>query len=674
VGWSWGGLIYVALHSLAGWLLAGQPVARAWFGSIAILVPPALLAGVIVSRRREWLGCQWLFWATIAVGTLLWTIGHIGWTIDVLVFERAFPWPAWHTLFSLSGGAALVVAILAAPHRGSRESAAPTLAIDIAGSAILLLYLLACFVLLPSLMPDLQDVARRTLAVATQALRFVLLAGLVWFAIRAGSREWQVAYARLAGAVALGFIARVVTGLAIERDAYRLGTPYDLAWIVPYLGFSWVAATVPASIEAARSEPETTVRLPHLTFASVTIVLLVGYGAHVAFPLGAPADGFRDLLTAVTVLALGAVLAARFGVQHAQLREAGARVRLLAAAMQQTGDMILIVRKDGLIEEVNDACCRMLGYARAELIGRRMDSLLGPDSARLQESIRAGLRKDGAWRGTFERQRQDGQTFPVACAIVTLGDRLGRVTHYVGVERDVTEDLRVRDRLIQTERLSAIGELAAGVAHEINNPLQTILGRSELLLADPDLKIARRGDVEAVRQEATRVAQIVRNLLSFVRRSSGDRAPVDLCEVVRSLTSLRAYPARQENLVIETSLPDEPLVAQASRDGIQQILINLLLNAEHAARDFPGQGTVSVRAWGDAEGVHVEVADDGPGVSPEIRERIFEPFFTTKPFEEGTGLGLSTAMGIAHSNGGRIELVPSPRGACFRLTLPKPVD
>jgi len=299
-----------------------------------------------------------------------------------------------------------------------------------------------------------------------------------------------------------------------------------------------------------------------------------------------------------------------------------------------------------------------------------MDSLLGPDSTHLQESIRVGLRQDGAWRGTFERQRRDGTTFPVACAIVKLVDRFGRRTHFVGVERDVTEDLRVRDRLIQTERLSAIGELAAGVAHEINNPLQTILGRSELLLGDPALTTARRVDVEAVRQEAARVAQMVRNLLSFVRRSSGERAPVDLCEIVRSLTSLRAYPARQENLVIETSLPDEPLVVLASRDGIQQVLTNLLLNAEHAARDFPGQGTVSVRAWGDADGVHVEVADDGPGVSAEIRDRIFEPFFTTKPFGEGTGLGLSTAMGISRTHGARLELVPSVRGACFRLTFP----
>jgi two-component system NtrC family sensor kinase len=253
--------------------------------------------------------------------------------------------------------------------------------------------------------------------------------------------------------------------------------------------------------------------------------------------------------------------------------------------------------------------------------------------------------------------------------VVPLTDESGRITHVVGVERDITEDLRVRDRLVRTERLSAVGELAAGVAHEINNPLQTILGRAELLLADGDLEAGHK-DVEVIRQEATRVAQIVHNLLSFVQRTAGDRAPFDLSELVRGLVALRAYPARQDNTVIEAVLPDEPLIVYASRDGVQQILMNLLLNAEHAARTLPGQGTVTVRAWGDAAGVCVEVVDDGPGVSPEIRPRIFDAFFTTRPADQGTGLGLSTALGLAREHGGALELVPSPRGACFRLTLP----
>jgi PAS domain S-box-containing protein len=670
--WVLGGLIYVGLHLTGGWLLERQPVARAVFGSTAMLLPALALVGVVVRRRHQWFGCQRLFWVSVAVGAGLWAVGHAGWSADALTFGRAHPWLAWHTLVSLAGGGALVAAVIAAPHRGPRESAAPTLAMDIAALGILLLFLLSVLVLAPSLVPALQDQAQRALVVAGQVLRGVLLVSLAWLALRAETSEWRSVYARLAGAVALGGLIRAATGLWAARDAATLGTAADLTWIVPYLGVTWVAATAPASSEAARSEPDITLRLPHLTFASLTVVLVVGYVTHVALPLGAPADGFRDILTVVSVLALGAVLAARFSVQRAQLREAGSRVRLLAAATQQTGDMILIVRKDGAIDEVNEACCRMLGYAREELVGRTMESLLGPGAHQLLEAMRAGLRKDRTWRGTFERYRKDGSAFPVACSVVGLVDRFGRLTHYVGVERDITEDLRVRDRLIQTERLSAIGELAAGVAHEINNPLQTILGRAELMLGDSDLTAARRDDVEAVRHEATRVALIVRNLLSFVRRSSAERTMVDVCEVVRSLISLRAYPARQENLVIDVHVPDEPLIVEATRDGLQQILTNLLLNAEHAAKAFPGQGTITVRAWGNAGGAHVEVADDGPGISPEIRERIFEPFFTTRPTGEGTGLGLSTARGIAGALGGRLELVPSPRGACFRLSFPTP--
>src|SRR5439155_5904397 len=218
------------------------------------------------------------------------------------------------------------------------------------------------------------------------------------------------------------------------------------------------------------------------------------------------------------------------------------------------------------------------------------------------------------------------------------------------------------------ERLSAIGELIAGVAHEINNPLQTIVGCVELLLDQRPATETR--DLELVRREATRAGQIVRNLLAFVRRNTPDRIVMDLNALVRATAELREYNAMQRNITVLTDLTPGILPVLANRDELQQVLVNLLLNAEQAVAADEGAGTIALRTRSDGR-MHVfEIQDDGPGVPADMRGRIFEPFFTTKQIGEGTGLGLSIAHGIATAHGGALELVPTGRGACFRLTLP----
>ena len=160
--------------------------------------------------------------------------------------------------------------------------------------------------------------------------------------------------------------------------------------------------------------------------------------------------------------------------------------------------------------------------------------------------IPAEVMAKGIWRGTLKGRRKDGSTFPAACTITALRDQTGRITHFVGVERDMTEDLALRDQLVHSERLSAIGELIAGVAHEINNPLQTIIGCTELMLDEPDG--TNRDDLELVRKEAMRAGQIVRNLLAFARRGVSDRAPIDLNDLVRATAELRNYHLQQINI------------------------------------------------------------------------------------------------------------------------------
>jgi two-component system NtrC family sensor kinase len=307
-----------------------------------------------------------------------------------------------------------------------------------------------------------------------------------------------------------------------------------------------------------------------------------------------------------------------------------------------------------------------LGYTRAELAGMTLPELLQPGLESIVEHTGQEVRQKGIWRGTLVHRRKDGSTFPASATVVALRNGQGKVTHFVGVERDVTEDLRLRDQLVHSERLSAVGELVAGVAHEINNPLQTIIGCVELMIEERPADSTR--DLELVRQEATRAGQIVRNLLSFVRRGSPDRTPADLNQIANAIAQLREHHLANRNVVLRLDLHPTPLPVVVNREEIQQIVLNLVLNAEHALGDAPGTITVRTRPGGNVQ--TVQVTDDGPGVPSELRGRVFEPFFTTKDVGQGTGLGLSIALGIATAHGGALELLPSATGACFRLTLP----
>jgi two-component system NtrC family sensor kinase len=239
----------------------------------------------------------------------------------------------------------------------------------------------------------------------------------------------------------------------------------------------------------------------------------------------------------------------------------------------------------------------------------------------------------------------------------------------VAVIRDLTEELRLREQLVRGERLSALGEFVSGVAHEINNPLQSVIGTLELLLDqphDPGVRV----DLERTRFEAGRAGRIVRNLLTFVKHSSNERLLADLNEIVKSTVSVRAYELEMAGIVTrEEYSPLLPLVL-ANREEIQQVILHLIINAQQAMTAAPAPRVLSIRTsmiGGDAV---LEVRDTGPGVPAEAAGRIFEPFFTTKTAGGGSGLGLSLSLGIANAHRGTLDHLPTESGSCFRLTLP----
>ena len=250
---------------------------------------------------------------------------------------------------------------------------------------------------------------------------------------------------------------------------------------------------------------------------------------------------------------------------------------------------------------------------------------------------------------------------------------LARVSdvHLVVVASDVTEDRRLQERLAQSEKLSSLGQMISGIAHELNNPLASVLGYTQLLArqADEGKEGAR---LELIHREARRCQRIVQNLLSFARQHEPERRPVSLNEVVKSVVSLLHYQLNVEGVRLETAL--DPALPPVSADAhqLQQVLVNLLTNAMHAIRDAGVGGLVMVRTERHgASGVRLSIQDDGPGVHDAIRSKIFDPFFTTKGAGRGTGLGLSLVYGIVTAHGGTIEVESQPgAGATFRIELP----
>jgi PAS domain S-box-containing protein len=255
----------------------------------------------------------------------------------------------------------------------------------------------------------------------------------------------------------------------------------------------------------------------------------------------------------------------------------------------------------------------------------------------------------------------------------------GDVIQMEALVRDVSDRKRHEDQsrdlyhqLLQAEKMAALGTTISGVAHELNNPLATILTWAERLAAR-DLDPQARKGFETILGEADRAARIVRNLLTFARKRHTTRTMVDMNQVVRETLALRAYEQRVTNINVIDALASGIPHVFADPHQIQQVLLNLVINAEQAMLAAHGRGTLVVRTWQDeaGESVSLEVNDDGPGVPEEVRKKIFDPFFTTKEVGKGTGLGLTVAYAIVEEHGGRLWLESLPgQGASFFIQVP----
>lgn len=247
------------------------------------------------------------------------------------------------------------------------------------------------------------------------------------------------------------------------------------------------------------------------------------------------------------------------------------------------------------------------------------------------------------------------------------GSRVGWLELYY----DVTGERQIQSKLLQTEKMAAVGQLVSGIAHELNNPLTSIMGYAQLLLGH-GLNVAQFSEASKVFHEAERARRIVKNLLYFARENEPERTRVDLNEIVERTLALRSYELKVEDIIVERDLAADLPHTMADPYQLQQVVLNLLINAEQALLQDRGKGRVYIRTRSaGGKRISVEVSDDGPGIPREIVSRIFDPFFTTKPSGLGTGLGLSIVYGIVKQHDGEVTAENRHEGgARFTVELP----
>jgi PAS domain S-box-containing protein len=335
---------------------------------------------------------------------------------------------------------------------------------------------------------------------------------------------------------------------------------------------------------------------------------------------------------------------------------------------ESASDAIVTLDANGRFTTFNHAAENISGYHREELVGQWFAPMVPDDELpkALMHFQKALAGETGLFETTFIRKDGDYRTIQVTYSTPQRDEEV------LCVIRDVTDQKMLQEQLIQSEKMSAIGQLVSGVAHELNNPLAGISAFAQLLLTEKRFPPDQRTAAEMIYAEARRASRIVQNLLTFARQHKAERTLTMVNQVLDDTLELRGYELRVRGIEVERDCDDQIGETMADAHQLQQVFLNLVTNAEQAMEKSPRESQrLIVRTRRAGAVIRIEIEDTGPGIPPNLIERIFNPFFTTKPTGSGTGLGLSISLGIVREHEGRIWAENAPQGgARFVIELP----
>jgi PAS domain S-box-containing protein len=328
--------------------------------------------------------------------------------------------------------------------------------------------------------------------------------------------------------------------------------------------------------------------------------------------------------------------------------------------------------KDDIYNYVSPSVERLFGYTEKEAMQLNPSRTLTPESYERQlgeliKDIQRGVSENIL---QLEAVHKDGHTFPVEIHGKFVFDDKGQPVEVVGVVRDITERKRMEEQIIMQDRLASVGQLTSGLAHELNNPLTSVINYSSLLL-DRELPEDVKQDISVIRDEARRTADIVKSLIAFTRKQPLEKRSLNLNGCINKVLALRSYEQKINNIKVITTLnPALPLI-YGNDSQLQQVFFDIIINAEYFMLQAHGGGTLNIVTIKAGDYVRISIADDGPGISKEDINKIFAPFFTTKDQGTGTGLSLNICQGMISEHQGGLWVESEPgKGATFFIELP----
>ncbi len=355
-------------------------------------------------------------------------------------------------------------------------------------------------------------------------------------------------------------------------------------------------------------------------------------------------------------------------------------------AIDHAGEAVIVTNREGHIEYVNPAFCRMTGYSKEEAIGHTPGSLInsGTQPKSFYQEMWQRILSGARWSGTLTNRRKDGSEIPVQMSLAPVFDGSGAITHFVAIQRDLSEQRLLEAQLLQAQKMESIGTLAGGIAHDFNNMIAGINGHIHLVRrkADAHPEIARH--LDAIAEICDHSATLIAQLLTFARKGETAMQRLSLNDLLSGLLKISNV-AIPKNIRFRQELPEQPLVIRGNATQLQQVLINLLNNARDAV-EHVGEPSITLRLepftadtrfhhehpeLGGEQFARITVQDNGHGIPPEALDQVFDPFYTTKEAGKGTGLGLAMCYGAIHDHHGTILVDSTPdKGTCFTIYLP----